>query len=47
MSVTIIRLFPSGALECCAVCNGRLIRRVYYGHTMKEARRLFVEEITH
>ncbi len=44
LQVTITRQH-NGALEVSAVYNGRLVTRVFYGYTMREARAMFVEEI--
>jgi hypothetical protein len=44
IQVTITRQH-NGALEVSAVHNGRLITRVFYGYTMREARAMFVEEL--
>jgi hypothetical protein len=35
----------NGSLRASAVHNGRLITRVFYGYTMREARAMFVEEL--
>ncbi len=43
MQVTIERIRHNGALVCSALFSGRLISRTFYGYTMKEARKLFVE----
>jgi predicted deacylase len=41
MKTTVTKLFPSGALEVCAVVSGQLIRRRYFGYSRREAIRLF------
>jgi len=46
IQVTIERVLHNGALICSAVFAGRLISRTFYGYTMKEARNIFVEELT-
>ena len=35
----------NGSLRASAVYNGRLISRVFYGYTMREARAVFIEEL--
>ena len=40
--MSIHKLFPSGAIECCAIVSGHLVTKVYYGYTMREARALFM-----
>jgi hypothetical protein len=35
----------NGSLRASAVYNNRLITRVFYGYTMREARAMFVEEL--
>ena len=44
MQVTITRQH-NGSLLASAVHNGRLISRVFYGYTMKQARAAFIEEV--
>lgn len=39
------RLFPSGAWECSAIHAGRLIRKIYYFYTKREARAEFLAEL--
>lgn len=41
MNPTVTKLFPSGALEVCAVAGGQLIRRRYFGYSKREAIRAF------
>lgn len=43
--VTVTRLFPSGALECSAIVSGYLVHRRYFGHTTREAVRLFLASL--
>ena len=43
MQITVSVLFPSGALELCAIVSGQLIRRIYAGYSRKEARAHFRE----
>lgn len=45
IQVTVTRLFPSGAVECTAMVNGYLVRRVYYGYSNRDAARLFRAEV--
>ena len=45
LSVSIVRLFPSGAWEVSAVVRGFLVSRRYSGYTKREALRLFREEM--
>jgi len=46
MTISITRLFPSGAWECSAIHDGRLIRKVFYGYSKREARKAFRDELT-
>lgn len=41
MPLTITKLFPSGALEVCAVVKGQLVSRRYFGYTRREAVAMF------
>ena len=45
LSVSIVRLFPSGAWEVSAMVDGFLISRRYLGYAKWEAIRLFREEL--
>lgn len=47
MTISITRLFPSGAWECSAIHAGRLIRKVFYGYSKREARAEFLAELKH
>jgi hypothetical protein len=44
LNITLVRQH-NGSLLASAVHNGRLISRVFYGYTMKQARQIFLEEI--
>jgi len=43
--MTAERLFPSGAWRISALCDGRLVSRVYYGFTKREALAEFRHEM--
>jgi hypothetical protein len=44
MSATITRAVPSGAWIISDMISGYLVTRTYYGHTKRDALRLFREE---
>jgi hypothetical protein len=44
LQVTIVRQH-NGSLQVSAVFDGRLISRVFYGYTMSQARRAFIEDL--
>lgn len=44
LQVTIVRQH-NGSLQASAVYDGRLISRVFYGYTMRQARQLFIADI--
>lgn len=39
------KLFPSGAWEVSDIIGGRLMRRIYYGYTKREALAEFRREV--
>ncbi len=41
MKITATKLFPSGALELCALVSGSLVSRRYFGYTRREAFAMF------
>ena len=42
--MSIAKLFPSGAIEIVDIIDNQLVRRVYYGHTRREAVKMFKAE---
>src|SRR3990167_8562654 len=44
--MTATKLFPSGAVEVSAIVGGYLMRRTYFGYTIRQAIKLFQREVT-
>ena len=47
LTMTAVKLFPSGAWQVSAIVGNHRVVRTYYGYPKREALRLFRKEVRH